>query len=274
MDFIYNYSILKFFLNLRNPFLNRFFIIITDLGSLEFYLILISFLFFIFDDRKTLKIVFLLIISYFLNSLIKVTFKLSRPDEKIIEPIYKESGGGYGFPSGHSQNSTVTWFGLYTLFKKRWLLFLSIIIISLVSVSRLYLGLHFLFDIIGGFLIGSIVLTTYFKFFDKFVQEIFSFNLTKIIILSIVFIIISYFIKEYSFILLSLSGLIIGIILNKNVINKVKNFKDALIRILIGYPVIFFLIYFINVTNFQLIYLIIGLWVTYFSRLIFQKLKI
>lgn len=148
--YIFGYTILKFFANIRSNFLNNLFIIITDLGSIQFYLILFTFFFLIFEDKITLKLLILLTISYLTNSIFKNIFKSPRPDEKIVEAIYVESGGGYGFPSGHSQNSTVLWIGLYLTFKKNYLMIISIILIILISISRLYLGLHFLFDVIGG----------------------------------------------------------------------------------------------------------------------------
>ncbi|MGB9749899.1 MAG: phosphatase PAP2 family protein [Caldisericia bacterium] len=274
MNILFGYTILNFFVSIRNEFLNKLFILITDLGSLEFYLILISFLFFIFDDRKTIKILFLLMISYLINSLLKNIFKFPRPDENIVKPVYKESGGGYGFPSGHSQNSLVLWLGLFYIFKKNYLKIVSIILIILISISRLYLGLHFLFDVLGGILIGLIILFLYFNCIDRFFEKFFYLNLKKILLISFSLIIISLFIKEYSFILISLSGILIGINLSKEFNQTYLNMKKIVLRIFVGYPVIFILIYIIKITNFNFIYFFLGLWVTYLSRLIFKKICI
>lgn len=274
MNIFFGYTILNFFVSIRNEFLNKFFILITDLGSLEFYLILISFLFFIFDDRKTIKILFLLMISYLINNIFKNIFQFPRPDENIVKPIYIESGGGYGFPSGHSQNSLVLWLGLSYIFKNNYLKIASIILIILISISRLYLGLHFLFDVLGGILIGLIILFLYFSYIDRFFEKFFNLNLKKILLISFSLIIISLFIKEYSFILISLSGILIGINLSKEFNQIDLNIKKIVLRIFIGYPVIFILIYLIKITNFNFIYFFLGLWVTYLSRLIFKKICI
>ncbi len=145
----FGYTILNYFVNIRSSFLNNLFIIITDLGSIQFYLILFSF-FLVLEDKITLKFLILLTISYLINCIVKNIFKSPRPDEKIVKAIHVESRGGYGFPSGHSQNSTVLFIGLYLTFKKNYLMIISIILITLISISRLYLGLHCLFDVVGG----------------------------------------------------------------------------------------------------------------------------
>lgn len=274
MNIFFSYSILKFFVNIRNSFLDKFFITMTNLGGLEFYLIFIAFFFFIFEDRITLKLLFLLIISYLINTFLKNLFQLPRPNETITKPIYKESGGGYGFPSGHSQNSTVLWIGLYLIFKKYYLIIISIILIILISISRLYLGLHFLFDVIGGILIGIFILFFFFKPIDRLIEKIFLLDFWKILFISLVLLLISFFIKEYSFILISLSGILIGVNLSKKYQNSKLDIKRGIIRILIGYPIIFILIYLIKITNFVLIYLLIGLWVTFISKLIFREIKV
>lgn len=274
MELLFGYEIINFFLRLRNPILDRFFIFVTDLGSFDFYLILFSFLFFIYDDKKSFKILFLLFISYLLNSFLKEIFNLPRPDEKIVKPIYKESGGGYGFPSGHSQNSTVTYLALFKIFKKNWLLILSIILITLISLSRIYLGLHFFYDVLGGILIGLIILYIYFYHLDKFFEKFFNSVLKYSSLITISLIFLSFLFLEYSLVFLSLSGIILGMGLNKNSINKTKNFKNGILRILIGYSILIFLIFLFNLLKFNLLYIIPGLWVTYLSRIIFNKLKI
>jgi len=273
-DVFFGYSILNYFVSIRSDFLNNLFIIITDLGSMQLYLILFSFFFLIFEDRITLKLLTLLIISYLTNSILKNIFKFPRPDEKIVKPIYTESGGGYGFPSGHSQNSTVLWIGLYLTFRKNYLMIISIVLITLISISRLYLGLHFLFDVVGGIFIGLLILLFCFKYIDKFIEQLLSLNFGIILIVSIILLLSSFFIKEFSLILNSFSGILIGINLSKNFDYVKLDFKKVLYRIFICYSIFFCLIYLIKITNLNFIYFFIGLWITYFSRLIFRKIGI
>ncbi len=68
----------------------------------------------------------------------------------------------YGFPSGHTAMSVIIYGFLAILLARglagvwRWGLFSSVIVISFViGISRLYLGAHWLSDVLGGFLIGT-----------------------------------------------------------------------------------------------------------------------
>jgi hypothetical protein len=66
----------------------------------------------------------------------------------------------FGFPSGHSQNAVVVWGSLAGGIGKAWAWIAAVVIIILISFSRVYLGVHFPVDMIGGWLIGAILLWT------------------------------------------------------------------------------------------------------------------
>lgn len=63
----------------------------------------------------------------------------------------------YGFPSGHTSAQIALWIGLIFLFRKKWMLITGIIMVVLMMLSRMYLGSHFLADVIGGAVIGGVV---------------------------------------------------------------------------------------------------------------------
>lgn len=87
--------------------------------------------------------------------LLKQLFAISRPTLVTVSPQ------GFAFPSGHAAASTV-FFGLLAAFfnesrdlNKRWQLYLlAAIPISIISFSRVYLGVHWLSDILGGVIWG------------------------------------------------------------------------------------------------------------------------
>jgi len=64
----------------------------------------------------------------------------------------------YGFPSGHTSIQVALWFGLFFLFRKRWIIVLGSSIVLLTMLSRLYLSHHFLGDVLGGLTLGLLVL--------------------------------------------------------------------------------------------------------------------
>jgi membrane-associated phospholipid phosphatase len=66
--------------------------------------------------------------------------------------------GRFGLPSGHTSLQFALWISAAMLFKKRWLWVFSIAFITLTGISRMYLGLHYPVDIVGGILTGGFAL--------------------------------------------------------------------------------------------------------------------
>ena len=64
---------------------------------------------------------------------------------------------GFGFPSGHVATTTTVAVGLVWLFRWSGASAALIIWLALMATSRLYLGRHFVGDVIGGFVLGSAV---------------------------------------------------------------------------------------------------------------------
>jgi undecaprenyl-diphosphatase len=92
------------------------------------------------------------------DSIVKVAVGRSRP----VLPDLTIHAMGKSFPSGHSMSSTVCFGALYLTFapvlsgwKRRVALVAAIALPLLVGVSRLVLGVHFLSDVVGGWVLGA-----------------------------------------------------------------------------------------------------------------------
>lgn len=148
-------AIYNFIINIKSPFVTQIFKTITFFASPLFLIILSIILFFVFKNKKYgLLSLINLIVIILTNQLLKFTFTRPRPFEwMLIEEI------GYSFPSGHAMVS-MGFYGMliYLIWqtkisktnKKIWATILSILII-LIGISRIYLGVHYASDIIGGF---------------------------------------------------------------------------------------------------------------------------
>jgi len=79
------------------------------------------------------------------------------PPRSVID-AFRTQTLSFGFPSGHVSGSVAIWGGLAVFFRKRWLAWLAPIFVTLVALSRMYLGVHFLGDALGGALLGGLML--------------------------------------------------------------------------------------------------------------------
>ncbi len=76
----------------------------------------------------------------------------------VLEKTRASEGVENGFPSGHSSIAITLWGSLALLFRKRWLTILCASLMVLSPFSRMYLGVHFLADVIGGVTLGGLIL--------------------------------------------------------------------------------------------------------------------
>jgi len=122
------------------------------LGEEEFYMALsLVFYYLYFDPGRVLLVFLSVVFSGSLNVFFKYWLRLPRPPDPLI-PVE-----GPGFPSGHAQVSTSFWFTLSGVIRERAVYFASSILVTGISLSRLYLRAHYLVDVIGGVVLGLLV---------------------------------------------------------------------------------------------------------------------
>ena len=148
---------------------------ITNLGGAIFLIGLTALLIILIKNKKIgLSIFTNLVIVTGLNQLLKRILQRPRPTEfRIVEET------GYSFPSGHSMVS-MAFYGylIYLIYKyveNRYVKWISIVLLSIlicaIGVSRIYLGVHYTSDVLGGFLVSISYLILFISTVNKFFIE-------------------------------------------------------------------------------------------------------
>lgn len=150
------------------PALTAFFTAITSLGSLEFYMLAIPVIYWTVNKHFGFRFAVFFTLSAYINSGVKHVFTTERPPRE-LRLVTQE---GYSFPSGHAQGSTAFWGFLALELKRPWAYWFSGVMVALISISRIYLGVHWPIDIIGGLAIGLVLLFAYSRLATKSFKNI------------------------------------------------------------------------------------------------------
>lgn len=176
-DFIntWDHRVLEWILTIRNPSLSLLFRFLTSLGNASTVVILTCFVVGYFYYHKNYFhsswfAITVIIPTVIINPLLKQIIHRPRPEE-----IYHlVSATSYSFPSGHSLGSVVVYGALAFLLmehfpkEKKYSLGIWIFVGAfsfLIAMSRVYVGVHYLFDTIAGPSLGGFLLYQFIHLF-------------------------------------------------------------------------------------------------------------
>ena len=240
MDTIFQWG-LNFIIMIQQidtPLLDSFFRAITSLGDELFYLLLFPFLLWCVDFYLGIRVGIIFLLSVYANNGLKEIFQQPRPFD-ILPEIQKVHASGYGFPSGHAQSSLVVWGSIAYWKKQIWIRNLSVLLILLIGFSRIYLGVHFPTDILGGWLFGGLILGLSYFIFLKIKLDFIQGNMVFKIIGISLFPLILLQIQSSPDIISSvaaLTGIGYGLLLFYSYIGEIRpgNWLQRLISFLVG----------------------------------------
>ena len=138
---------------------------LSNLGTEDFYFLALPLLYWSIDTNIGLRVGAILITSSMVNGTAKLLFAGPRPYwvSSHVQPLWPEYS--FGAPSGHAQHGLTVW-GTIAAFQKKWLKIVLGALIFLIGFSRIFLGAHFLHDVILGWIIGGILLWAFLKFWS------------------------------------------------------------------------------------------------------------
>lgn len=149
-QFLFSENINIYFQSLGNPFFDKLFKAITTIGSGSAYILIASLLYWCFSKKTGIRAMYVILFSAFAAIFVKNLFAMPRPPED----LHKIQENEFGFPSGHAQVSSGFWGYLGGRIKNPWLIIAGVIAILSVSLSRIYLGVHYVGDAVGGVVFG------------------------------------------------------------------------------------------------------------------------
>jgi membrane-associated phospholipid phosphatase len=160
MEWLTGYAVFHWIATWANPFCDVFFRVVTDLGYPTFYYLTVAPLFWVVDRRKAMGLFLLILLGGYVNTYAKLWVNTPRPDPALarvldFRPYQSHSNS---FPSGHAQGAVVFWGYLAWWIGRRWFTGLAVVLIALISFSRLYLAVHFPIDVLGGLALGLLLL--------------------------------------------------------------------------------------------------------------------
>ncbi|MCC9087474.1 MULTISPECIES: phosphatase PAP2 family protein [Bacillus] len=155
-------QVILWFENIRLPFINDVMLAATDFGIsalLVPIMLIFSVVLLVYKRYYSIMLLFLLYLTEkTINHELKGLFARERPAfDHLVNETY------YSFPSGHSMNAaTIYPFIAYLLVemipwlkeKQKTVYLITGLCVFLIGISRMYIGVHYLTDVTGGFAIG------------------------------------------------------------------------------------------------------------------------
>jgi membrane-associated phospholipid phosphatase len=122
----------------------------TFLGTENFFLLFLPAVYWCIDSALGLRLAVVVLSANSLSATLKLAFHLPRPYwiDSRVKALSTELT--YGLPSGHALDAAAIWGFSAAQLKRRWAWPAALGVIFLISLSRLYLGVHFATDVLGG----------------------------------------------------------------------------------------------------------------------------
>lgn len=144
---------------LRSPVLTTIFEGFTLLGYTEFFLLFLPLGYWLWDKAMFTRMAVLIGLIGLSNTFLKDLFHDPRPLAEFA--LDKRVGESFGFPSGHAQVATAMWLWLAYEIRRPWAWAAAFVILLGVALSRIYLGVHDVEDVIAGVLLGFAAVIIY-----------------------------------------------------------------------------------------------------------------
>ena len=169
-------NIVKTIQKLSSNFMDVAMKVVSLFGTVYFLIAIILLMYYFVDKRYAVNFGIAACVSIFLNLFFKHWIKRPRPYLQDSGIMRKGLENGYSFASGHSLVATVSSVAIIDRTRKDkkvrwWVVLLCAVFCLFVGFSRIYLGEHFLTDVIAGLFLGGFITPFALKVVNKLVKD-------------------------------------------------------------------------------------------------------
>lgn len=160
----------EWFQSFSNDFLDFLFNMISFMGEEYIYITIMGFVYWTYNKKFGEFLGLSLAFSMVFNNTLKEIVDAPRPFTEYpnrVENLRPSTSSGNSFPSGHTQLFSTFLYGAAFYLKKKWIYIASSILVILMMMSRIYLGVHYLEDVVAAAIIGLILGYIIYYFYDK-----------------------------------------------------------------------------------------------------------
>lgn len=150
-------AIVEFLQQFSNPALDWIMRIITEFGDQYFFIILSAIIYWTIDKKFGFRFMIAFLGSAVVNGGLKALTNKPRPYQGGARAILQETTGS-SMPSGHAQSAGAIGINLWNeYYYAKWVRVMMVLMIILVPLSRVYLGQHYLIDVLAGLFLGLVL---------------------------------------------------------------------------------------------------------------------
>lgn len=287
---LFELKLIKTLQLIRCPLIDKFFVFLNFFDTPFFPLILIPVIWLALSWKWGARLMYILVFSNLINGLAKALFAQPRPLD--IDPsvglIMLKS---HGLPSGAVQSATI-YAGMMLCYfnNKKWAWVLSANLIFWIGLSRVYLGVHFISDTLGGFLLGSLLIFMFYHERAKIEKYLTKRSYIELFVINIVFCLTLLLLGDKDFKYISSACFSVGIglilskrfdllfIVNKSLLEKVYKIILCFIGIIL---IVLLLLYLSSICSKTIVEVLgvalLGIWISFIVnwmwKVAFSKLK-
>jgi membrane-associated phospholipid phosphatase len=230
-------DVIVFLQSLANDTVIAFFNFISFLGEESIYIVILAFWYFVINKQLGQLFALILGMTALVNNSLKEFFSFERPFQAypdLVTNYRPETSTGHSFPSGHTQNFSTMLFAFAFIYKK-WMITVAIIFTILMMLSRMFLGVHFLEDVLVAAILGILIAYTLVRLYQKYGLSLIKTIAVALLNISGVFLFLfdaEDFFKSYGLLL----GLTLGVIYEQKYVNFTLSVSitKKILRVIIG----------------------------------------